>query len=252
MPSPFPHESLDVYVKAIRFCAVVDQVLSECPSRYAVRDQLERASESIVYNITAGVEADSSALKSTYADYAGGSVLECAACLDIAGIKGLMDSTAVAHRKRELAEIMRMMIGLKKSWVNAVREDQDAEYASEKDEPLFAHEKLDVYQRSLELAGWLQELDCRTPLPGRHFRRMDALTTTIVLNIAEGNGRFPALDHARFLKTSRGAAMRMVTAIDLLTATGRLSADSAAMGKSLLREIAAMLSRLRDYWIGEE
>jgi len=248
MPKTFPHESLDVYAKSLRFYTIADQALSDWPAKHAVKDQLERASESILYNITAGVEADPAAVKGTFADYACGSALECAACLDIADIKALMDSSAALSGKQQLSEIVRMLIGLKKSWVNVVREDQ--EQYGRQESPLFAHEQLDVYRRSLELVNWLQEITGSCRLAGRHWRKMDTLTTTITLNIAEGNGRFPALDHARFLKTSRGAAMRMVTTIDLLAATGGLDAEASGQGKALLREIAAMLSRLRDYWIG--
>jgi four helix bundle protein len=59
--------------------------------RHAVVDQLCRASESIVLNLAEGARLRSPQQKQQLLDYAVGSALECAACLDIAVIKQFLD-----------------------------------------------------------------------------------------------------------------------------------------------------------------
>jgi hypothetical protein len=53
-----------------------------------------------------------------------GSALESAACLDIAVLKQLLLPDAALREKRLLCEIVRMLVGLRKSWgVADPRED---------------------------------------------------------------------------------------------------------------------------------
>ena len=66
-------------------------------------------------------------------DYAIGSSLECAACLDLAGIKQLLDMKSLHTEKEELSQILRMLVGLRKSWAQSgsvVREDS-TEYSTQ-------------------------------------------------------------------------------------------------------------------------
>jgi hypothetical protein len=62
-------------------------------------------------------------------DYAIGSTLECAACLDLAAIKQLAASPAVGTEKQELSRILRMLIGLRKSWSREFVNEGQTEYA---------------------------------------------------------------------------------------------------------------------------
>jgi hypothetical protein len=49
-------------------------------------------------------------------DYAIGSALECAACLDIAQIKEFLCPDETLQEKSSLCEVVKMMVGLKKAW----------------------------------------------------------------------------------------------------------------------------------------
>ena len=84
----FPHEQLDVYGVALRFATLADGLLATWESSWAVHGQLERAVESVVTNL-----AKAARLRATDAgvysiECSLGSVLECAACMDVASCRG--------------------------------------------------------------------------------------------------------------------------------------------------------------------
>ena len=130
----FNHENLKVYQRTLSFNVKVGGWTAEWDSRHALCDQLSRAAGSILENI-AVASAAYSTMKLRGLDYAIGSSLECAACLDLAGIKQLLDTKSVDKEKEELSLILRMLVGLRKSWAQsrwAVREDS-AEYLTKGD-----------------------------------------------------------------------------------------------------------------------
>ena len=113
-PSPAPPfagsalldaEKLDVYRVALEFQAIVTQLV---PKRgYAeLRDQLDRASISIVLNTAEGCGRRSPADKARFYSMARGSATECAAIVDLLGVRGLVD---VRLRRRARALLVRMV-----------------------------------------------------------------------------------------------------------------------------------------------
>lgn len=98
----FNHENLKVYQRTLPFNAKVSDWVGQWDGRHAVCDQLARAAGSMTENI-AMASASYSAMKLRGLDYAIGSTLECAACLDLAGIKRLLDKASVALEKEELS-----------------------------------------------------------------------------------------------------------------------------------------------------
>jgi four helix bundle protein len=238
----FNHEKLNVYQRSLTFNAKVSTWTDQWDSKHAVRDQLSRAAGSILEN-TAMASAAFSSFKQRSIDYAIGSALECAGCLDLAGIKGFVDESIVQAEKRELSQIVRMLVGLKKSWERqdqVMREDR-AEYATEnsRDDILFHHETLDVYRASLDAAKAIYSSAGFNNLPNPEFRRLDELLTSIVLNIAEGNGRFARTDQARFIRTAHESAVKLAARLDLCVARGFLS-NEVRDWKELLERVAAM------------
>jgi len=83
-------EKLDCYRIALEFQAVAVQLV---PKRGCseLRDQLDRASISIVLNIAEGCGRRSPADKGRFYAMARGSATECAAILDLLGARGLVD-----------------------------------------------------------------------------------------------------------------------------------------------------------------
>ena len=101
MKTAFNHENLQVYQNALRFAAEAESWVAGWDKKHAICDHLPRAAGSIVENIAMS-SAAYSGMKVKGLDYALGSTLECAACLDIAGIKGVMGDQCVVQHKKEL------------------------------------------------------------------------------------------------------------------------------------------------------
>src|SRR6185503_19395467 len=76
------HQKLKVYGKGLAVVASLAKHSAAWDQRHAVVDQLCRASESIVLNLAEAARLDSPTQKQQLLDYAVGSALECAACLD--------------------------------------------------------------------------------------------------------------------------------------------------------------------------
>jgi four helix bundle protein len=90
MKTYFDHEKLDVYREAIAFCSWAGEILATITARAAVKDQLDRASTSISLNIAEGNGKFSARDRARLLEFARGSSLECAACLDVMVVRALI------------------------------------------------------------------------------------------------------------------------------------------------------------------
>src|SRR5438045_6723089 len=110
----------------------------------------------------------------------------------------------------------------------------------------FHHEKLTVYQRALEFAGWSQDpIDSLTKKTSTrdHLGRAG---DSVALNIAEGNGQFSRRDRARFFQIAHGSALECAACLDLLVARRCCAHDAIVKGKEILEEIVRMLFTILD------
>ncbi|MGD0262499.1 MAG: four helix bundle protein [Verrucomicrobiota bacterium] len=105
----------------------------------------------------------------------------------------------------------------------------------------FDHEKLEVYQESLAFIAWLEPLMQQLPKSLAVRDQLDRASTSIVLNLAEGNGKFTLPDRCRFFDISRGSALECAAALDVLASQGRWELTVVAPGKERLRRIVSML-----------
>ncbi len=127
----FNHENLNLYQRMLPFNVTLGIWRGEWDSKHAICDQLSRAAGSMLENVAMASAAYSS-MKHRALDYAIGSSLECAACLDLARIKRLLAAKGVYTEKEELSQILRMLVGLRKSWASTahvVREGSE-EYST--------------------------------------------------------------------------------------------------------------------------
>src|SRR2546423_8846750 len=110
----------------------------------------------------------------------------------------------------------------------------------------FHHEKLTVYRRALEFAGWSQKLiDSQTKkTPTRD--QLDRAGDSVELNIAEGNGKFSQRDRARFFQIAHGSALECAGCLDLFVARGCCDESAIAKGKEILEEVVRMLFTMLD------
>jgi four helix bundle protein len=97
----FSHQKLDVYHKAVAIAADLARLATDWDKRHSVVDHLSRAAESVGLNLTESVRLSSVPAKECTIDYAVGSALECAACLDIAVVKELLGAERGYGQKLE-------------------------------------------------------------------------------------------------------------------------------------------------------
>lgn len=112
MPVQFDHEKLRAYQEALRFVAWVGPIIESLPSKLAARDQLDRASTSIVLNTAEGNGKRSHPDRCRYFDIARGSTLECAACLDVLVSRNQLPLETAVVGKEILVGVVSLLAGL--------------------------------------------------------------------------------------------------------------------------------------------
>ena len=113
-------------------------------------------------------------------------------------------------------------------------------------EASFDHERLDVYRLTIEFVAWVGNLiddRVRKAKPSA-LKHLDEASTSIALNIAEGNGKRSVVDRARFLDIARGSALECAACLDVLVARTMLDDVDRAPGKDKLVRIVSMLTKL--------
>jgi four helix bundle protein len=124
MPAQFDHERLKVYREAVRFVAFVGPIIDELPAKLSAKDQLDRASTSIVLNLAEGNGKRSYADRCRYFDTARGSGVECAGCLDVLVARKKLSLAAAEEGKAMLIEVVSMTAGLIARFSDQVHEEQ--------------------------------------------------------------------------------------------------------------------------------
>jgi four helix bundle protein len=105
----------------------------------------------------------------------------------------------------------------------------------------FDHEKLIAYQRSIEFVAWVSQFLEEIPARLAVFDQLDRASTSVPLNIAEGNAKFTAPDRCRYWDTARGSALECAACLDVLVAKNKSTPDRAEEGKRLLSETVSLL-----------
>jgi len=105
----------------------------------------------------------------------------------------------------------------------------------------FDREKLDVYQEAIAFCGWVGEFLTTISAKAAAKDQLDRASTSIPLNIAEGNGKFSAKDRARFLEVARGSALECAAFLDVLLVQKLASEQQVAGQKEKLARIVQML-----------
>jgi len=103
----------------------------------------------------------------------------------------------------------------------------------------FDHGKLSVYQEAIRFVTWAGDPLETLPKSLAAYDQLDRASTSIALNIAEGNGKCTAPDRCRFFDIARGSALECAARLDVLVAKKRLVC--AEQGKEMLVPIVSML-----------
>ena len=112
-------------------------------------------------------------------------------------------------------------------------------------EPIFDHDRLDVYRLAIDYVA--SAFTVAKSLDGLHRHARDQwlrAAQSIPLNIAEGNGKRSLKDRNRFLDVARGSALECAAIQDILAATGGLGTERHGELKRSLKRIVSMLTRL--------
>ncbi len=105
----------------------------------------------------------------------------------------------------------------------------------------FDHEKLKVYQESIRLITWIDD-HLREKSKGLAVRgQLDRASTSISLNIAEGNGKYTPPDRCKYFDTARGSALECAACLDVLVEKKIFASKTMSIGKNILLQIVNML-----------
>lgn len=114
------------------------------------------------------------------------------------------------------------------------------------------HERLIVYQRSLAFVSWATELLSTIGPCGEVRSQLDRASTSVPLNIAEGNGKFSPRDRVRFLDIAQGSALECAACLDVLVAKKLATLECVGEGKQIVEEVVNRLNRLRQSVLARE
>jgi S23 ribosomal protein. len=105
----------------------------------------------------------------------------------------------------------------------------------------FDHEKLDVYQEAIAFCGWVGEFLTAISSKAAAKDQLDSASTSIPLNIAEGNGKFSSKDRARFFEVARGSTFECAACLDVLLMRKLAKEEQVILAKERLSRIVQML-----------
>lgn len=108
----------------------------------------------------------------------------------------------------------------------------------------FDHEKLRVYQQAIGFISWCDDLIARMPKRLAVCDQLDRASTSVALNIAEGNGKFSQKDRCRYLDIARGSALESAACLDVVVAKKHFKVEDVQEGKKQLHAIVSMLMGL--------
>src|ERR1043165_7010254 len=93
------------------------------------------------------------------------------------------------------------------------------------DVPWFDHERLEVYKEAIAFIGWLSDVIESAPKIGDVKDQIYRASSSIALNLAEGNGKYTAKDRCRFFDIAHWSALECAAALDVMVARKKLSVE---------------------------
>ena len=104
----------------------------------------------------------------------------------------------------------------------------------------FDHEKLIVYQRALEVITYFEKI-FEKKIGSSYKGQLERASSSIVHNIAEGNGKYTSKDRCKYFDIARGSALECASGLDIQFIKHNISDHELFSGKTLLKEVVSML-----------
>ncbi|MDP2278664.1 MAG: four helix bundle protein [Nitrospirota bacterium] len=111
----------------------------------------------------------------------------------------------------------------------------------------FSFEDLEVWQKAVEFADRVISLVEEIQTDRKHFRlieQLEASSTSVALNIAEGKGRYSQKEFVRFLYIARGSLYETITLLTIFQRKKWIESIQFEEMKAFGDEIGKMLSSL--------
>ena len=111
----------------------------------------------------------------------------------------------------------------------------------------FAYENLEVWDRGVDFAVEVINAVEQISTDRKHYRlleQIEASSTSISMNIAEGKGRFSKKEFVHFLYISRGSLYETMTLLEVFRRKGWITSDQYHLLEKSGIEIASMIKGL--------
>lgn len=115
------------------------------------------------------------------------------------------------------------------------------------DEKFFSFQELKVWQKSVDFAEVVINVIDELDTPRKHYRlieQLEAASTSVSMNIAEGKGRQSTKEFIQFLFIARGSLFEVVTLLSILRRVGWINEERMTEFQQLALEITKMLNSL--------
>lgn len=141
------------------------------------------------------------------------------------------------------------MHALRKSWQEQEIREKSPSYGKVH---VFNHEQLKAYELALKVNRQIALFQLLERLPRSQFRRIDEGATSIVLNIAEGNGRFGHLDHSRFLEIANRSTIKLAARLEMCAMRDGVVQEEKSTLNRLLVRIDQLTVKLAEVWKNQD
>ena len=108
----------------------------------------------------------------------------------------------------------------------------------------FDHERLKAYQEALRFVAFVGPIIDELSAKLSAKDQLDRASTSIALNLAEGNGKRSAAERCRYFDIARGSGVECAACLDVLVARNKLDRETAEQGKAILLEVVSMTAGL--------
>ena len=113
------------------------------------------------------------------------------------------------------------------------------------DIPKLSHEKLEVYQKSIQFLALSSSISSQLPRGnGELSDQLKRAALSVPLNIAEASGRTGTNDNAKHFAIARGSALELGAIVDAAFTLQLLDGQKYMEAKRLIVSMVAMLSKL--------